>query len=92
MDLAVEGGLESAHSSAYEYCLMDERGKRVGEPASLSPGAAIPVAEALAADAFHGYEIRTRRSSSDKWSKHTRVYFHKADDASLRIVRVERQT
>ena len=92
VDLAVEGGLESVESTEYEYCLLDGQGRRAGEPTSLAPGAVIPVPEGLAAGAFHGYEIRTLRSSPDGWSKYTRVFFHKADDAHLQIVRVERQT
>ena len=90
--LAVEGGLQSAGETNYEYWLLNEAGKRIGEPAILFMGTTIPLPAGMAADEFHGYEIRTRRSSSAKLSKHTRVYFHQAAEARLQIVRIERQT
>ena len=50
----------------------------------------LPLPEELERERFHGYEIRTRRGSG-KWSKSTRVYFHRWEDGRQQLVRVERE-
>ena len=90
-DLAVDGGLEEAATSEYQYRLLDADGKPQGEPA-VTGATRIPVPADLAIEAFHGLGIRTRRGPQGAWSKATRTYFHKWGDGRLQLVRVERDT
>lgn len=49
----------------------------------------LPLADDLAADSLHGYEIHTRRAAGG-WGKWVRVYFYLWTDGHYQIARVER--
>ena len=92
-DLAVDGGLQSASTTRYQYRLLDETGTPVSDMHQRE-ATKIPTAIAIApglSTGFHGYEIRTSRGGGG-WSKAVRVYFHNWDDGRARVVRVERES
>ena len=91
VDLAVAGGLEEASATRYQYRLLNEKGGRIDPAPVLADGTGIAIDQSLGPQQFHGYEIRTQRGGSDRWSNYTRVYFHKWEDGRLQIVRIERE-
>lgn len=88
VDLAVAGKLEAG--GQYQCRLLDGQGRQVGE-AQVLETPRLPVDAGLGPGRYHGYELRTRRSGKEGWSKYTRVYFHKGTDGQLQLVRVERE-
>lgn len=90
VDLAVEGKLNSAAETQYQYQLLDAEGKAVGAEQIMAGETRIALGADLTPGQFHGYEIHTRRGAG-KWSKYTRAYFHKWEDGRYQLVRVERQ-
>ena len=88
-DLAVESGLEDAASTQYQVQWLSAQGDEVGK--GLTIDAAHVGFGDLAAGAFHGIQLRTRRQSGS-WSQPTRVWFYLHDDGRAQLVRVERHT
>lgn len=90
-DLAVDGGLEAAATTQYQFRILGADGKPEGDP-TLTAATCIPLPTDLAAGTFHGLEIRTRRGPRGPWSKAARVYFYKWSAERLQLVAIERES
>lgn len=88
-DLAVEGGLVDAASTQYRLQTLTAHGDDVGSGRTVHD--AHVDLDGLAAEAFHGVQIRTRRGDGP-WSRATRVWFYLHGDGRRQLVRVERDS